>query len=143
LNVRKKRNILNFDEAEFRIECRKKHEIIISSDVKEHYVVSSENRKFLTIVEIINASSDYFISLMMNIQNQKIMITWFSRDNISKETYIVSSKSSFTFDKIKIEYLNHYIKNFDVEPNENWKILLMNNHESHITLEFVNLINEN
>jgi hypothetical protein len=143
LNVCKRRNILNFDEAEFRIECMKKREIMISSDVKEHYFVSSKNRKFLTIVEIINALSDYFISLMMIIQNQKIMITWFSRDDISKETYIVFSKSSFTFDKIEVEYLKHYIKNFDVEPDANWKILLMNNHESHITLEFMNLINEN
>jgi hypothetical protein len=41
LNIRKRRNILNFDEAEFRIECMKKHEILISSDIKEHYVVSS------------------------------------------------------------------------------------------------------
>jgi hypothetical protein len=53
----------------------KGHEILVSSDVKEYYAVSPENRKSLTVIEIVNASSDYPIPPMVIIQGQNIMVT--------------------------------------------------------------------
>ena len=46
-------------------------------------------------------------------------------------------------DKIGIEYLQHLIKHTDCGPDADWKLLLMDNHGSHITPEFVKLANEN
>jgi hypothetical protein len=46
----------------------------VFADVQEFYEVSFENRKSITIIEMINAVDDYFTSLMIIIQNQEIMI---------------------------------------------------------------------
>ncbi len=59
LNIRKRRNILNFDEAGFRIECMKKQEIIVLIEIREHYAISPENRKSMIIIEIVNAAEEY------------------------------------------------------------------------------------
>ncbi len=74
LNIRKKRNIINFDESDFRSECMKKQKIIIFIEIKEHYQVNFENRKSLIIIEIINAVEEFFFSLMIIIQKQDLMI---------------------------------------------------------------------
>jgi hypothetical protein len=135
-------NLINFDESGFRIECSKKKRIIVSANVREFYSISSENRKSATIIEMINAVDDYSSSLMIIIQSQEIMTNWFSND-VSSDTLIVLSDNDFTFDKIAVKFLKHYIKHSDAELNAEWKLMFMNNHDSHTISEFISLINEN
>jgi hypothetical protein len=54
-------------------------------------------------------------------------------------------ESEFISNKIVLKFLKHYIKNSnDVDSNvAEWKLMLMNNHESHIIFEFIALANEN
>jgi hypothetical protein len=75
LNVRNRRNIINFDESDFRSECLKKQEIIVFIEIRKHYQVSSENRKSLIIIEMINAAEEFLFSLMIIIQRQDLMIS--------------------------------------------------------------------
>ena len=56
---------------------------------------------------------------------------------------IVTSKSDFTNNAIGIEFLKHFIKHTDAGPHFKWKLLLMDNHESHETAEFLKLANDN
>jgi hypothetical protein len=53
----------------------KKQEIIVSIEIREHYQVSSENRKSLIIIEMINAVEEFSLSLMIIIQRQDLMIS--------------------------------------------------------------------
>jgi hypothetical protein len=115
---------------------------VISENIKQFYAVSLENRKSTTIIEIINVVDDYFLFSMIIIQNHDIMIIWFSKD-LSKDTHIVSFNSDFTSDKIAMKYLKHLIKHSDADSNADWKLLLINNHDSHTTSEFRILINDN
>ena len=142
LKIRRRRNILNFDEAGFRIGCMKGQEIYVPMEIKQFYAVSPENRRSATVIETINAAGDYPPPPMIIIQGQEIMATWFSED-LPVGTRIVPSDSGFTSDKIAIEYLKHLIQNSDAGPNADWKLLLMDNHGSHVTPEFVLLANEN
>ncbi len=75
MKIRKRRNIVNFDEIDFRSKCMKKQEIIVFIEIKEHYQISSENRKSLTIIEMINAVEEFSFSLMIIIQRQDLMIS--------------------------------------------------------------------
>ncbi len=146
LNIRKRRNIINFDESDFRSECMKKQEIIVSIEIREHYQVSLENRKSLIIIEMINAVEEFLFSLMIIIQRQDLMISWFDDDNeLLENTYVMFFESEFISDKIALKFLKHYIKNSnDVDSDATeWKLMLMNNHESHIIFEFIALTNEN
>ncbi len=56
---------------------------------------------------------------------------------------MVPSGSGFTSDKIALEYLKHFIKHSDAGLNAEWKLMLMNNHETHMTPEIIALVNDN
>ncbi len=57
-------------------------------------------------------------------------------------TILVLAKS-FTTNEIDVEFLKHFIKYSDAESQSEWKLLLMNNHESHETSKFAKLANDN
>ena len=59
LEIRHRRNILNFDEAGFRIGCMKGQEVLLPPDIRQFYAVSPENRRSATIMETINAAGDF------------------------------------------------------------------------------------
>ena len=58
------------------------------------------------------------------------MMDWFSKE-LSKGTRIIPSENGFTSDKIAKTFLQHYIDHSDSGPEADWKIMLMDNHDSH------------
>ncbi len=60
-----------------------------------------------------------------------------------KNTYVMFFKSRLILNKIALKFLKHYIKNSNVDSDVDWKLILINNHESYIILEFIVLTNEN
>jgi hypothetical protein len=94
---------------------------------------------------MINAVEEFLLSLMIIIQKQDLMISWFddNDDELSESTYVMFFESEFISDKIALKFLKHYIKNSDVDSDAEWKLMLMNNHESHIISKFIALANEN
>ncbi len=113
MNIRKRRNIVNFDEIDFRSKCMKKQEIIVFIEIREHYQVSFENRKSLIIIEMINAVEEFSLSFMIIIQREDLMISLFddNDDKLSESTYVMLFESEFISDKIALKFLKHYIKN--------------------------------
>lgn len=91
---------------------------------------------------MINAADEYFSSPMITVQGFEIMVFWFS-ENLPAKTRIVFSESGFTFDKIVLEFLKHYVENSNVDPDADRKLMLMNNHGSHLIREFIALANDN
>ena len=142
LNITKRQNIVNFDEQGVRIDCMKRQEIIVSEDVLEFYALSPENRQSLMIFEIINAAGEFSPPFMMIIQDQQLMKAWFS-DDLPAGTRVLTSKNDFTSDKIAMKFLQHFIKDLNAGPDVDWKLMLMNNHDSHITPEFALLADKN
>jgi hypothetical protein len=93
---------------------------------------------------MINTIEEFLFSLMIIIQRQDLMISWFDDDNkLFESTYVMFFESEFISNKIALKFLKHYIKNSDVDSDADWKLMLMNNHESHIILEFIVFANEN
>jgi hypothetical protein len=92
---------------------------------------------------MINAVGEFSPSFMIIIQRQDIMISWFDESELSEDTYVMLFESEFISDKIALKFLKHYIKNSDVDSDAEWKLMLMNNHESHMIFEFIALANEN
>ena len=70
------------------------------------------------------------------------MQDWYT-PGIDLDTHIETSEKGFTTDEIAVKWLNHFIKFSDAGPNSDWKLLLMDNHHSHETGEFIQLANLN
>jgi hypothetical protein len=111
---------MNFDEIDFRSECMKKQKIIVFIEIRKHYQISSENRKSLIIIEMINAVEEFSFSFRIIIQRQDLMISRFDDDDdneLFKNTYVMLAKSEFISDKIALKFLKHYIKHSDVDSD--------------------------
>ena len=62
---------------------------------------------------------------------------------MNPDATIVTSECGFTNNAIEIEFLKHFIKHINARPQSEWKLLLMDNYESHETAEFLKLANDN
>ena len=78
----------------------------------------------------------------MVVQGQCIMADWLSAE-MDPDMYIDTSEKGFTTNEIAVKWLHHFIKHSDSGPTSDWKLLLMDNHGSHETGEFIELANKN
>lgn len=76
------------------------------------------------------------------ISRQEILVFWFP-ERLPAGTRIIPSENSFTTDEIALEFLQHYINNSDCGPEADWKLMLMDNHGSHCTPQFIDFANKN
>jgi hypothetical protein len=104
--------------------------------------VSPEDRRSLTILEAIDAAGRKPPPPLVIVQEKYMMSDWFSPE-MDLETTVITSEKSFTNNQIGFEFLKHFINHTDAGPHSEWKLLLMNNHDSHETPEFLKLANEN
>ena len=86
LNIQKKEKI-NFDETRIQIECMKGQEILIPFDIKEFYAINSENKKSITVFEMINVAEHYSPPSLIIIQNQKTYDIMILRKTPSGHSY--------------------------------------------------------
>ncbi len=70
IKIRSK-NLINFDETKFRVECMRRQKVLILIDIKELYAMSLENRRFCTIIEMINATNNFSSLSMIIMQDMK------------------------------------------------------------------------
>jgi hypothetical protein len=111
----RRKNIVNFDEAGFRVGCAKGQWILVPEDILEFYSISPENRRSLTIFEAINATGRPPPPAMIVVQGQYLMADWFPKE-LDPDTYIITLEKGFTTNEIAIHFLNHFIKHLDVGP---------------------------
>lgn len=79
---------------------------------------------------------------MIVIEEHEIMVNWFPA-GLPEGTQIIPIENGFTSDNVGLVYLQYYIDNSDCGPEADWKLMLMDNHGSHCTPEFIRLANEN
>ena len=90
---------------------------------------------------MIDVAKNFSSSSFIIMTDQKIIINWFI-DFFFEKIHIVFSNVNFIFEKIVIKFLKHYIKHSHFSKKSKWKLMFMNNHDNHMTSEFVLLINE-
>jgi len=105
--------------------------------------MNSENWWSLTVIEAIDVAERKSLSSLIIIQEMYLMSDWFFL-KMNLNTTVITSESDFTNNVIEIQFLKHFIKyTDDAESHSEWKLLLINNYESHKTAKFLKLINDN
>ncbi len=118
-----------------------KGDILVSKDISDFYSISSENRKSLIIIEGVNAAGHKLILSVLIIQGQRVMQNWV-QSGLLAGTLIKTSENGFISDEIAIDWLKHFIDHTNFNSLSEWKLLLMDQHGSHCTSEFVRLAND-
>ena len=70
------------------------------------------------------------------------MESWY-RERVGQKEVILLSESGFTSDTLTYRFLQHFIQHTRSGPDTPHKILLMDNHGSHLTPQFVLLARAN
>jgi hypothetical protein len=143
LNIIRSRNVWNFDEVDFRVNCMQRKNILMSKNISDFYSINFENRKFLIIIEDVNAADHKLILSLLVIQKQRLMQNWIQFE-LFAETLIKTFENEFINDQIIIELLKHFILHTNSSSNslQKWKLLLMNQHDNHCISEFIRLAND-
>jgi hypothetical protein len=127
-------NLWNFDETGF-IVGQGKDEAVVTAHPKTSKSVSSlSSRESITVVEAINAEGKIIPPLL--IPKGKVHLEeWYK--HIKEDDWLVAPASNgFITDEIAFEWLQHFHHFTKPEWREEWRLLLMDNHITHITMEF-------
>jgi hypothetical protein len=103
------KNGLNIDKLRARVKCLRGENVIIPIKVKELYIASPENRKSIIIIETIHINRREPFPLFVIALKQKIIDNWILEKLIGSEQ-IAYTLTSYTNNKIIMQYLNHLIK---------------------------------
>jgi hypothetical protein len=138
-----KQNLYNFDETGFRIGCPKGVEVLIPIEVQELYSLSPENRRSITIIETIAANGTTPIPPVIIVQGKYHMESWYGPGGLTSNELVLLSENGYTSDVLGVRFMKHFIEHTQAGPDQSWKLLLMDNHNSHMTAEFVELARAN
>lgn len=142
LHIKNEKNIVNFYKAGFRVGCMKEHTGLVPMDISELHAISLENRRSPMIFECVDAAGDFPPPPLIVIQGHEITKDWFP-EGLPKGTRIMPSEGSCTSDELAMVFLQHYIEHSDSGPEADWKLMLVDNHGSPCTPEFIILANDN
>jgi hypothetical protein len=70
------------------------------------------------------------------------MESWY-RERLHNGETILLSESGFTNDEIAFRFLEHSIQYTGAGPDQPYELLLMDNHGSHLTHVFIDLVTQN
>jgi|GraSoi_2013_40cm_1033754.scaffolds.fasta_scaffold13737_1 hypothetical protein len=146
-------NLWNFDETGFRIGCQNGQIVITYSEIKAVYMSDPENRELITSVECVNAAGqtiDPMIVMAGAIIKEKHVA-----NNLAAGILLATSDSGYTNDRLSIEWIKSFDrqtkaiacdppKDGEIDPStQKWRMLIMDGHGSHLTIQFVNYCYEN
>ncbi len=90
----------------------------------------------MTIIEDIVASGCEPIPPVIIVQGKHHMESWY-RDKLKGRELVLLSENGFTTDRLAMRFLHHFIEHTKAGPDQPYKLLLMDNHGSHRTPEFI------
>jgi len=134
--------IYNMDESGVRVGCPKDEIVIVPADIKELYTSSPENRKSLTIIEVICADGTSPPPPLIICPGEKIMENWV-HENLTGAEVISVSPTRYTNERITLSWLDHFIKHVGAGPDKHWRMLLLDGHSTHRQDDFVIKCHEN
>ncbi|EED20339.1 conserved hypothetical protein [Talaromyces stipitatus ATCC 10500] len=113
-----------------------KNESVVTKYPKTAKRVSSlSSRESLTVVESINAEGRVIPPLIIP-KGEKHMEEWYRRIQ-DPEWLTAPASNGFITDEIAFEWLQHFQHYTKPEYTFEWRLLIMDNHTTHLTIQFV------
>ncbi len=130
-----KKNTWNFNEIEYRMNIARSDWIITVDSVRRIYMSNSDNREFCIIIECIN-DTDKDISSMLILQKINLLFSHFNND-IDDEMIFTTLNTDYSNDWISLQWIKHFDHYSQWYQRDAWRLLVMNDYESHHTHEFL------
>ena len=132
--------IWNVDETGIALGVCNSHTVLGTTATTKSYMQTPENREWVSIIECVSAIGKK-IKPVVIFRGKSLQSSWFTPDKVPDFLY-TSSENGWTSNAIAVEWLRRV---FLPETNTNGapRLLLLDNHGSHITVQFMKICWEN
>ncbi|EED16912.1 hypothetical protein TSTA_019730 [Talaromyces stipitatus ATCC 10500] len=125
----------NFDETGFIVGQGKDGAVVTAYPKTSKRVFSLSSRESITVIEGINAEGKIIPPLL--IPKGKVHLEELYRHIKDDDWLVAPASNGFITDEIAFEWLQHFDHFSRPEAFPDWRLLLMDNHTTHLTIHFV------
>ena len=130
-------NEFNMDEQGLGLGICSNQYVLTSSKKKKTLLKTPETREWVSVIETISATGRKLNPLVI-FKGQSLQTDWFTSQNVPDWQY-TTSPNGWTTDKIAIGWLEHVFNPQTYPAGGGWRLLLLDGHGSHVSLEFLYL----
>jgi len=136
-------DVHNFDEAGFMMGKITTQLVVTGSERRGRpKAIQPGNREWVTVIQGINAAG-WAIPPFLIFAGQYDLSAWYEEEDIPRDWAIAVSDNGWTTNELGVEWLKHFIKHTDGKVVGARRLLILDGHESHQSLEFQELCKEN
>ena len=129
-------DIYNMDEKGIMKGLGDNAKVIVSRHEKEAFAVQPGNREWVSIIECIGYNG-YVPPPFVIFQGKQIQQAWIPEDSFDPHTVIQVSPNGWTDQEIALQWLKHFDHWTHSQVRGQYRMLVMDGHVSHVSLEFV------
>ncbi len=130
-----KNDTWNFDEINYCMSIACFDWIVTVDSNKRIYFKNSNNKKSLMSIECISEESKNISSMLIMTEVQ--LLTFHFNNNLDDDMLITISDTNYSNNWISLQWLKHFNRFSQKHQKNAWRMLVMNNYESHHTCEFL------
>ena len=135
-------DVFNFDEAGFMMGKIMSQLVVTGSERRgQPKAIQPGNREWTTVIQGINAAG-WAIPPFIIFAGKHHLSAWYKED-IPRDWAIAVSDNGWTTNEIGVDWLKHFIKHTKDRVVGARRLLILDGHESHHSLEFQELCKEN
>ncbi|USP80258.1 hypothetical protein yc1106_07532 [Curvularia clavata] len=136
-------DVYNFDEAGFSMGKITTQLIITASERRARpKAIQPGSREWVTFIAGINAAG-WSIPPFLIFTGKHHLSAWYEEAEIPRDWAIAVSDNGWTTNELGVEWLKHFVKHTDGKVVGARRLLILDGHESHQSLEFQELCKEN
>lgn len=109
--------------------------IVTKAINRQFYLASSQNHELAIVGKTINGNGEVLPPLVV-LPGQLHLKGWINNE-LDGDTLVAVSDSGYTNDEISLAWLKHFDKFSAKGQTGAWRLLLLDNHGSHATKEFL------
>jgi hypothetical protein len=133
----------NFDESGFMMGMISTGAVVTGSERRGRpKSVQQGNREWTTVIQGINATG-WAIPPFIIFQGKNHLTAWYKEDNLPHDWVIAVSENGWTTNELGLEWLKHFDAYTKKRTVGNYRLLIIDGHESHDSLKFQQYCKEN
>ncbi len=124
----------NMNETSFRVNCEISH-LMMTLSQRKMIITDSDNRDYIIFAKCINETDDSIFSFLI-LKEVNILSKWALKNDLDDDVVLSTSDIDYSNDVLAFEWLKHFDTHSKKLQKDLFRMLVMNDYESHLTYEF-------
>jgi hypothetical protein len=135
-------DIYNFDETGFQMGVISTGKVVTSSErVSNAKLVQPGNRQWVTVIQGVGADG-FCVPPFIVVSGKNHLSSWYADSPLPPDWVIALSQNGWTTNEIGLEWIRHFEKHTKPRTVGKNRLLILDGHESHQSIEFDNYCKE-